>query len=178
MNATTASSSEHLGTVTPLPHPALVHPAIDPALVALQLGCRGEASVIARRASFEVRALRGPLERELRLEIGRLREQRARLSGGGTGRPADLDEVELRCAHLVVWCTEKQAIAAAACVSDPREAHSPLGRVDGQHDARGGTVEVARSFVAVGFAETEAAVALLRGIDSWLARQANAIAAE
>jgi hypothetical protein len=177
MNATEASSREHRTTVTPLPHPALVHPAIDPALVALQLGCLGEANVVARRASFEVRALRGPLERELRLEVGRLREQRGRLSGGGTGRPTDLDELELRCVHLVVWCTEKKAIAAAACVSDSRDAHSPLGRVDGQHDARGGIVEVARSFVAVGFGESEAAVALLRGIDGWLALQANATAA-
>jgi hypothetical protein len=177
MNATEKPTAQARKLETPLPHPALVHPPIDPALVALQLGCLGERSVVARRGSFEVRALGAPIERELRIELGRLREQRARLAGRGTGRPADLDDVELRCVHVVVWCTERQAIAAAACVLDPRDARASLRVVDGCHDGRSGTIDVARSFVSVGFGETDAAVALLRGIDAWLAAPAPAAAA-
>jgi hypothetical protein len=162
---------------TPRPHPALVHPPLDPELIALQLGCLGERSVVARRGTLEVRVLRGPLERELRLEIGRLREQRARLAGSGTGRPADLDDVELRSTHVVVWCTERRAIAAAACIVDASNDLPRTHRADGHHDGRSGTIEVARCFVAVGFGESDAAVALLRGIDAWITLQDPRLAA-
>jgi hypothetical protein len=79
--------------------------------------------------------------------------------------------------HVVVWCTERCAIAAAACVLDPRDARAPLRAVDGHHDGRAGTIDVARSFVSVGFGDTDAAVALLRGIEAWLSGPAASAAA-
>jgi hypothetical protein len=166
-----------LDTVTPLP--SLLHPAIDPALVELQVRAAGDRAVLMRAGVFEVRLLRGPLERELSLELGRLREQRFRFSGLGTGRPTALDTLDRCCDHVIVWSNEARAIAGAARIFDPAvhrvpqgeslEALQERGPVSGHLDGPGRTLEVSRAFVAVGFAETEASVVLLRAIDAWLA---------
>ena len=47
------------------------------------------------------------------LEIGRLREEAFRAGGGGTGKAADIDELDLRpngYQQLVVWDPEAQKI--------------------------------------------------------------------
>lgn len=182
---TMLSNTDHVALAsgsrsTLLPHPSLVHPPIDPDLVELQVRARGDSAVLFREGSLEVRLIPGPLEHELRIEVGRLREQRRRLSGRGTGRPADLDAFDDRCDHVVVWCMQGRTVAAAACIFDhakPRlvredaavEAYTTAS-ADGHLDAPGRAFEVHRSFVAVGFGESEAGVALLRGIDAWLVR--------
>ncbi len=88
-------------------------PAVNPELLADEIGRLPESAVLHHSGEFaviEAKAESIPLA--LR-EIGRLREYTFRRVGEGTGKACDLDEFDPHYRHLFLWNVEKKEIAGA-----------------------------------------------------------------
>jgi putative hemolysin len=156
--------------------------AVDPALVALQLHAHGPEAILAEAGPWRVFRVAGPLEPELHLELGRLRERTFREVGEGTGRCVDIDAFDEHYEHLICWNADVEAIAGAYRLVRTEDVRATLG-VEGLYthslfafgdaflDAIGPALELGRSFVVPEFQGSHALAMLWRGIGEWLARE-------
>lgn len=165
-----------------LPAHAPLHTAVDPDLVERQLEAAGDASVLASAGPWVVRRIAGPLEPELLIELGRLRERTFRLVGEGTGRAVDIDAFDDHYEHLILWHAADQAIAGAYRLArtdrvraergfEGLYVHSLFEFGDAYLDALGPALELGRSFVTPEYQGTHALAMLWRGIGEWLNRE-------
>ena len=105
------------------------------------------------------------------LEIGRLREEAFRQAGGGTGQPYDIDEFDTMpepCRQLVVWDPHAREILGGYrfITGDRIDMSSGVPRIATAHLFRFSerflkeilpdTLELGRSFVAVGYQSSKA----------------------
>jgi putative hemolysin len=150
--------------------------AIEPSLLAAEIGAMGSDRVLARTGNLEVYVAPASLIPNVLQEIGRLREITFRAAGEGTGRAADLDRFDPEYLHLFVWNPNRSEIvgayrfAATDSVSDLYTAS--LFRFDPQFLNRiGPALELGRSFVRAEYQKSFAPLlALWKGIGAWIAR--------
>ena len=115
------------------------------------------------------------------LEIGRLREEAFRQAGGGTGQPYDIDEFDTMpepCRQLVVWDPHAREILGGYrfITGDRIDMSSGVPRIATAHLFRFSerflkeilpdTLELGRSFVAVGYQSSKAGTKALFALDN------------
>jgi putative hemolysin len=159
-----------------------LHTAVDPDLIERQLDASGPDALLVRAGRWDVRRVEGPLEPELLLELGRLRERTFRLVGEGTGRAIDVDRFDDHYTHLIVWDRAEQAIAGAYRLARTDRVRATRG-AEGLYvhtlfafgeaylDALGPALELGRSFVTPEYQGGMALAMLWRGIGEWLNRE-------
>jgi putative hemolysin len=159
-----------------------LHTPIDAELVGSQLRAYGRDAILAEAGPWVVYRIDGPLEPELHLELGRLRELTFRAVGEGTGRCVDVDAFDDHYAHLVCWNRAADAIAGAYRLVRTEDVRRTIGVAglytrslfefgDAFLDAIGPALELGRSFVVPEFQGSNALAMLWRGIGEWLARE-------